>query len=555
MISALRQTFSRSARFATLAAVAAAVGLLVVGLSMAMFNENLSRSEKLRDVTVQADILSGSVTAALAFDDSKLAQEYVDALGANRDVEAAGVYDLNGKLVAGYARPGSSAPAVNRVGPPSLANDHIVVSRPIAQSGTALGSVYLRTVSEPFARRAMRYAGIGLLIVMAALLVAVLGASNASLAVAHRKLKVEMEERARTEEALRVSRELEAAAKMEAAAERSRTALRQSEQQLEFALDAGRLGSWTVDVASGRLTASEYFLANYGLAPDAQVRTISDLDQYIHPEDRDRQRRARRNAIRGGADFEAEYRTISPEGDVRWILIRGHAGKDNDGRVRRMAGVSLDITGRKEAEERQRLLLDELNHRVKNTLATVQSIAVQTRRDTLDAAAFERAFLARLAALSRVHDLLSHVSWVGASLADVVRQTLAPHLLSGERSSRLVLEGPDLALGPNAAVTLAMAFHELATNAAKYGAYSVETGRVEVRWQADDPKSPSLIEINWRELGGPRVEPPTRRGFGTRFVERGLAREFDGEVQLEFAPGGVRCQMRIPLSAKLRMAA
>lgn len=539
----------------TLTPVVVAVGLLVVGLAMALFNEDLARTQMVREATVQANILSGSVAAALAFDDAKLAQEYVDALGANPDVEAAGVYGLDGRLVAGYAVKGAAAPANNSLRAPELRGDAIAVTRPVVEAGTPLGSVYLQTVREPLVRRLSRYAGIGLLVIMAALVVVVLGASNRSLRDAHRKLSIEMEERERTEQALRLSREMEAAAQLEIAAQRSRAALRQSEQELEFALMAGRLGSWAIEIATGALTTSEVFRANLNLDPDAALASQDDLDRYIHPEDRDRLRRAREAAVRDGADLDSEFRTLAPDGEMRWILVRGRAIYDEEGVAGRIAGVSLDITARKAAEERQRMLLDELNHRVKNTLATVQSIAVQTRRDTQDAIAFERAFLARLSALARVHDLLSRVAWEGASLADVVSQTLAPHFVASNRGGRLSLDGPDVRLGPNAAVTLTMAFHELATNAAKYGALSVEAGRVAVRWRADDPQSPNSIEISWRESGGPPVDPPTRRGFGTRFIENGLAREFDGTVELDFAREGVRCRMRIPLSLKLRMAA
>lgn len=555
MAARLQSWIWRLRNFAPAIAVGVAVVLLLAGLSMVAFNENLSKIEKLRDVTVQAKILSGSVTAALAFDDAKLAQEYVDALGANPDVEAVGVYGQNGKLVAGYARLGAKPPATNTLHAPSFEGDSLIVAQPVVQGTTPLGSVYLQAIREPFARRAARYGGIALLVVMAALVLVVLGASSASLVEAHRKLQVEMEERERTERALRLSQEMEAIAQLELAAQRSRAALRQSERQLEFALHAGRLGSWAVDLETGRLTASEFFRANFGLGPDALLEHDQDLDRYIHPDDRDRYDRARALAISQGTDLEIEYRTLSPEGVVRWILVRGQAVYDEAGSARQIAGISLDITARKAAEERQRLLLDELNHRVKNTLATVQSIAVQTRRDTQTPAAFEAAFLSRLAALARVHNLLSHFSWEGASLADVVQQTLAPYVAAGASTGRLDLNGPDVRLGPNAAVTLTMAFHELATNAAKYGALSVETGRVEVHWNADDPRNPRVIEINWRESGGPPVIAPSRRGFGSRFIEKGLAREFDGAVDLHFAEGGVLCRMRMPLSLKLRMAA
>jgi two-component sensor histidine kinase len=233
--------------------------------------------------------------------------------------------------------------------------------------------------------------------------------------------------------------------------------------------------------------------------------------------------------------------------------MRGRAAYDDDGTPVRMTGVSLDNTARKTADEGRRLLLDELNHRVKNTLATVQSIALQSVR-MADAATFEHTFLSRIAALAQAHDLLTEVAWEGADLNEVIARTLAPHAPEGQ-ADRIHFSGPGVQLGPNAAVSLTMAFHELATNACKYGSLSVSAGRVDVTWSADRSHDPTAVEINWTESGGPEVSPPTRRGFGSRLVERGLAREFDGEVQLIFEPQGLRCHMRLPLSRKMQIAA
>ncbi len=533
--------------------IAVAVGLLLAGLSMGLYNEHVASAQKLRAVTVQAEILSGSVAAALSFDDRAALREYVAALQANRDVEAVGVYDAGGRLVAGYSRSGSALPATNQVRAPTSDGEHLVVTTVVAQKRAQLGSVYLRTIKEPLARRAARYGGIGLLVVMASLVVMVLGVSNASLAEAHRALQAEMEERGKTEEALRRSQELEAAAQLTLATERGRAALRQSEQQLEFALQAGRLGSWELDLATKRLTASDVFRANFGLGAGDAFDRYGELVARVHPDDRARQQQAVDRAIADGADLEAEYRTLAPDGETRWILMRGRAVYDEHGAAIRMAGVSLDITGRKLAEQHQRSLLDELNHRVKNTLATVQSIAVQTSRMATTGSSFEDAFLARIAALARAHDLLTEVSWEGASLTRIIRQTLEPYVAQGQQD-RIDLSGPDVRLGPNAAVTLTMAFHELATNAAKYGSLSILAGQVKVDWRVDSSSDPA-VEIDWRESGGPRVAAPTRRGFGSRFIETGLAREFDGTVHLTFGPEGARCHMRLPLSPKLRLAA
>jgi two-component sensor histidine kinase len=556
MIRLLRHPVLATARLGPMVAIMAAVGLMIVGVGLALFNESQIRQQKLNEAVVQADILAGSVTAALSFDAPAQAQQYVDALSVNPEVDAVGVYDAGGKRVAAHARKGVSPPPTNRIGPPSFEANRVTVSRPVAEGGQVFGSVYLSVVEESAGRRIARYSGIGLLIVMAALVVIVLGMGNASLSVAHRKLQVEMAERERTEEALQLSREQEAAAQIELAAQRNREALRQSEQQLEFALEAGRLGSWQINLETGRLQASDIFqqtcCASGSCGP---LDTVEALEACIHPEDREPLRRAIALAAQDGTDLEAELRTMAPGAEEHWVLLRGRAAYDDEGKATRMAGVSLDVTERKAAEERQRLMLAELNHRVKNTLATIQSIAMQLGRTAPDVATFQRAFMQRIVALARIHDMLSSVSWKGAQLADVLQQTLAPHLAAEGYGDRIRLDGPFVHLGPNAAVTLTMAFHELATNAAKYGALSAAGGQVHVTWRADDPSAPRLIEIVWREVGGPEVVEPARRGFGTRFIERGVAREFDGTVDMAFGPTGLVCRLRIPLSLKLRMAA
>jgi two-component sensor histidine kinase len=217
-----------------------------------------------------------------------------------------------------------------------------------------------------------------------------------------------------------------------------------------------------------------------------------------------------------------------------------------------MTGVSLDITARKRADERQRLLLDELNHRVKNTLASVQSIAMQTLRHAENPAAFNEALIERIYALARAHELLTEASWSGASLTDVIERTLQVHLGEGDRR-QVSLSGPPVRLGPNAAVTINMVFHELATNASKYGALSTPEGRIDVVWST--VAGGEAIVIDWRESGGPQVEPPSRRGFGSRLIERGLTREMGGEARMDFSPQGLSCHIRLPISAKLGLAA
>ncbi len=515
-------------------AVGVAVGLLIASLAIAAYSEQLANAQKLKDVAVQADILAGSVAGALAFDDRVLAREYVLALRANPEVEAAGIYAQSGALVAGYTRNGASLPPTFREQRAQSENGQMTVTTPVILRSTRLGAVYLSTAAEPLMRRALRYAGVGLLILMASLVVIGFGTSNALLAEAHRELQVEMGERAKAEAALREAQKQEAAAR------------------LEFALDAGRLGSWELDLRTGRLEASRHFKANLGLAPDAPLETYASLQGRILPEDLAGRGGRLPGADGPGGEVEAEFRTRGPDGRIRWMMIRGRTQTDEAGVPVRAAGISMDITDRMEAEQRQRLLLDELNHRVKNTLATVQSIAAQTSRSVERPDQFAPMFQARIGALARAHELLSEASWEGASLAEVVGRTLAPYASDGQR---VAIFGPGVRLGPNAAITLNMAFHELATNAAKYGALSAPAGRVEVSWTIERLGRESWVDILWRESGGPEVLAPTRRGFGSRLIQQGIAREFDGQVSMGFEPDGLTCRMRLPLSLKLREAA
>ena len=199
----------------------------------------------------------------------------------------------------------------------------------------------------------------------------------------------------------------------------------------------------------------------------------------------------------------------------------------------------LDLTERKRAEALQKVMVDELNHRVKNTLATVMAISSQTLRTTTSPEAFRKAFQGRLVALSKTHDLLNRAYWTSVSLRDLLEQALAPHSQDG----RFVLDGKDVRLGPVAAVTVGMALHELATNAAKYGALS-RVDRVSVVWR---PAGPERLWLEWCESGGPPVTPPTRRGFGSDLIEKVLSSELRGEVRLDFPVEGVRCTMDMAL--------
>jgi PAS domain S-box-containing protein len=201
-----------------------------------------------------------------------------------------------------------------------------------------------------------------------------------------------------------------------------------------------------------------------------------------------------------------------------------------------------DVTDRVLAERQQKLLLDELNHRVKNTLATVQAIADQTLRASADPDAFRRAFEARLMALSATHNLLTATNWRSAELREVARIEFQPY-----GAERYRLSGPAAALPPAQALALGMLFHELATNAAKHGALGAQAGRVEVAWRMRDGDDGPELVIDWTERDGPPVVPPTSRGFGSRLIERSLQGPLGGEADLDFPPEGLRCRIRLPL--------
>jgi PAS domain S-box-containing protein len=220
---------------------------------------------------------------------------------------------------------------------------------------------------------------------------------------------------------------------------------------------------------------------------------------------------------------------------------------DDRGSPQGFLNILRDHTNRHREEERRSLLLRELDHRIKNTLATVQSLVAQTLRHAPTLDDFRGAFDARLTALARSHALLSSGGWQGVKLQEVVERTLEAYAVGG--AGRVSVAGPPILLKPSTAVTLNLALHELATNAGKYGALSVPDGCVEVIWTVDelDDHEVPLIRITWRERGGPPVQAPQRRGFGSRLLEQALPHEFAGEVVLDFAPEGVECRLSLPL--------
>jgi two-component sensor histidine kinase len=207
-----------------------------------------------------------------------------------------------------------------------------------------------------------------------------------------------------------------------------------------------------------------------------------------------------------------------------------------------------DISDRKKTEEQQQLMVSELTHRVKNILATVQAIATQSLRPDEVAPAARERFMQRLLALAYATDVLVAEKWEGASLEAIARQAASPHA-SPEDEGRFSIVGPPVRLSAGAATAFALALHELATNAAKYGSLSTATGSVALTWAVENADAAPRLEVQWCERGGPTVEPPKRSGFGLRLLERGLATELDAEVRIEYHPSGLTCDISAPLPA------
>ncbi len=252
--------------------------------------------------------------------------------------------------------------------------------------------------------------------------------------------------------------------------------------------------------------------------------------------------------IRCGERIE-HYETVRrrKDGSLVDISLSVSPVRDKAGQIVGASKIARDITERKLAEAQQRLPLDELNHRVMNTLATVQSLVIQTFRTTETREAFRDAFLGRVHALAATHNLLSQRGWVGAWLEDILLAELAPYREAA--AGRINTAGERVLCPPKMALALGMAFHELASNAAKYGALSIPNGRIEVRWHAAGPDGARRFHLEWHETGGPPVVVPQRRGFGSVLIERILRHELGGLAKLEFEPSGLRCMMEIPLPA------
>jgi PAS domain S-box-containing protein len=301
--------------------------------------------------------------------------------------------------------------------------------------------------------------------------------------------------------------------------------------QLALAGRAALVGSYVYDVNKGTTQISEGYATIHGLPEGTTETSISEWRARVLPEDLARAEGLREQAFAGGRkEDNAEYRIVLSNGEVRWIERRGAISYGEDGRPERVVGVNIDVTERKRAEQLQRALNAELDHRVKNVLATVGAIIAQTQEAGHSRADFVTGLNLRI-----------NSYWRGASLEEIVRREFAPYA-SGNGEAR----GPSVTLKAEATQAVATVLHELTTNAAKYGAFTSRTGRVSVHWRWLLNGSRDRLVIEWQETGGPPVLAPSQSGYGTSIIRELIPFELGGSVELVYASEGIRCQLEIP---------
>lgn len=252
-------------------------------------------------------------------------------------------------------------------------------------------------------------------------------------------------------------------------------------------------------------------------------------------------------AFAGRADSEPEICYLRSDGTSFWASLFVSPVSDEAGTVVQHFISFVDNTGQREKQTHCEMLIDELNHRVKNTLSTVQSIIRQALRASDDPKVIRELIESRIFALSRSHDLLTRHKWEGAGLHDLIDAALEPFGVANGRAERFQVEGPDIRLIPKATLALGIAFHELATNAVKYGAFSNDVGTILITWDTELRPDGERLIISWREKDGPGVVPPVRKGFGSQVIERGLAHELRGKVHLDYRPEGLVCTIDLPV--------
>jgi PAS domain S-box-containing protein len=320
----------------------------------------------------------------------------------------------------------------------------------------------------------------------------------------------------------------------------SNARLRASEQGRSLALAAGQMGSWDWDLINNEWIWDEGQCRIFGVDPASFKPTAQSVADLVNPQDMSRLNQMIVDFRSGdGQGYQTEFQVRRPDGAVRRCFGTAAPTFDDKGRVIRVSGVTIDITERKEAEVRQDLLAREVDHRARNALAIVQSIVRLTRANSVEG--YVAAVEGRIKALGRAHALLSDARWHSADLGALVAEELAPYRVSG--GDKVQVSGPDVALPPHMAQGLALALHELATNAAKHGALSSLLGKLSLSWQL----RPDYLVLQWTETGGPAVSPPSTRSFGLKVIRTSIENQLNGKAIFEWSPPGMQCTLAIPL--------
>jgi PAS domain S-box-containing protein len=321
-------------------------------------------------------------------------------------------------------------------------------------------------------------------------------------------------------------------------------ALEERNMQLSLAGRAALVGSFAYDFDTEQMQISEGYAAIHGLPPGTRQMTCGMWKAGVHQEDVARYDELRRHVFHEQrAEYGAEYRIVRGTGEVRWIEARCFVTYRADGRPLRVVGVNIDVTDRKRAEDHQHMLVAELDHRVKNVLATVSAIASRTQDEDASGGDFVAALAGRIKSMAATHELLSRRHWKGIAMSELVRRELAPYATRTNTD----INGPELTLSPEAGQAVSMVLHELTTNAAKHGALNASSGRVCVRWYpVTNGNADPRVCIEWRETGGPLVQTPKKSGYGMEVIRDLIPYELGGTVDLAFAPEGVRCDLDIP---------
>ena len=289
---------------------------------------------------------------------------------------------------------------------------------------------------------------------------------------------------------------------------------------------------------------SDGYAAIHGFPEGTTEMARSECLASVHPDDIERVEQSRSEAFRERRrEYNVEYRIIRPGGELRWVETRCFISYSGEGQPHRVVGVSIDITERKRVEEHQRTLLAELDHRVKNALATVSAVVSHTRQGSRSVADFVAALDGRIRSMATTHELLSSHRWHGVSLTELVRRELAPYATRNNTE----IDGPEVTLSAKAGQVVSTVLHELATNAAKHGALSVPNGRVSVRWHSVlNGSADARIGIEWQETGGPAVRAPDTSGYGMEVIRDLIPYELGGGVDLTFPADGLCCRLEIP---------